>query len=297
MNRRLVAAWIVSFVVLYNPAARACTLYAAAGDDWVTGGGTLIVKNRDWPPDHHQEVRLTKPSSGFRYLGLYAVGNKSAGIKAGINERGLVVVTATAGAIPEKERSAMKSAKGVTTRLLSGCDSVEAALKKTDLFLGPQYIMMADRKLVAYVEIGPEGKFAINTTDKGVLRHTNHYLEESMLPFNKTIGESSRTRGTRIAQLLSETPHPFDMKQCIAFSHDQTAGPDNSILRTGSKPTVSRTVAIWIVALPPTGSPRLYLKIMDPGQPERVIEADLDDVFAGRKNDILDNPKPAKETK
>jgi hypothetical protein len=167
----------------------------------------------------------------------------------------------------------------------------------TDLFLGPQYIMMADRKNIAYVEIGPEGKFAINTTDKGVLRHTNHYLEESMLPFNKSVGESSKTRHNRITQLLAETPHPFDMKQCIAFSHDQTAGPDNSILRTGSKPTVSRTVAIWIVALPPTGSPRLYLKIMDPGQPERVIEADVDDVFAGRKNDILSTPKPAEKAK
>jgi hypothetical protein len=272
-------------------------LYAAAGDEWVEGGGTLLVKNRDWQPNQQHELRLINPTSGHPYVGLFATGGESSGLKAGINEQGLVVVTATAGAIPEKERSAMKGAKGVTTRLLSGCDSVEAALKKTDLFLGPQYIMMADRKQVAYVEIGPEGKFAVNSTNKGFLRHTNHYLEEGMLPFNKTIGESSRTRGNRIAQLLSETPHPFNLKQCIAFSHDQTAGPDNSILRTGSKPTVSRTVAIWIVALPPTGSPRLYLKIMDPGQPERVIEADLDDVFAGRNKAILDNPKPAKEAK
>jgi len=295
MKRPLLFLCLIGWLCLSNTVARACTLWAATGEEWVKGGGTLLVKNRDWRPDHRQELRLTTPASGFRYFGLYAVGNNSQGIKAGINEKGLVVVTATAGSIPEKERSAMKSAKGVTTQLLSGCDSVAAALKKTKLFLGPQIIMMADRRQIAYVEVGPEGKFALKTRDQGILSHTNHYLEDGMLPFNKSIGESSRIRYGRIKQLLSETPHPFDMKQFIAFSQDQTAGPDNSILRTGSKPTLSRTVAVWVVALPPTGSPRLYLKIMNPGEPERVIEANLDDVFAGRAKNVTDRVRDSEK--
>jgi len=297
VRRQLLSAWMIAALVLPGSVARACTLWAAAGDEWAKGGGTLLVKNRDWTPDQHHEVRLTQPAAGFRYLGLYAIGSKSAGIKAGINEKGLVVVTATAGSIPEKDRAAMKSAKGVTSRLLSACNSVAAALKMTELFLGPQIIMMADRKEIAYVEVGPEGKFAVKTAATGVLCHTNHYLEDSTLPFNKSLGESSRVRYGRIKQLLAETPHPFDMKQFIAFSHDRVAGPDNSIFRTGSSSKVSRTVAIWIVALPPTGTPRLYLKIMDSGEPERMIEADLDDVFAGRRQDILNTPQPAEKTK
>ena len=281
----------------WNTTARACTLYAAAGDEWVEGGGTLLVKNRDWQPNQQHELRLIKPTSGHAYVGLFATGGESSGLKAGINERGLVVVTATAGSIPAKERAAMKSAKGVSSKLLTGCGSVAEAVKKTDLFLGPQFLMLADRSQTAYVEIGPEGKFAVKTAKTGVLCHTNHYLEGDLLFANKSIGASSKTRLERIRQLLAETPRPFDMKQFVAFSHDRAAGPDNSIFRTGSKPDVSRTVAIWIVALPPTGSPRLYLKILDRGKPVRVIETNIDDVFAGRANDALGGAKAAAAAK
>ena len=56
--------------------AAACTLYAAAGRDDVQGGGTILVKNRDWRPQH-QEVRLVD-EGGWRFYGLFA-GNPDAG--------------------------------------------------------------------------------------------------------------------------------------------------------------------------------------------------------------------------
>jgi len=281
MKVRLFAALLVIIFLMRPVGVQACTLWAAAGDDCVKGGGTLIVKNRDWRPDHRQELRVIKPDSGYSYVGLYAVGNDSPGLKGGVNEHGLVVVSATAGSIPQKERAAMKSARNVSGTLLTRCDGVDAALKRTDLFLGPQILMLSDRKKVAYVEIGPEGKFAAKATETGVLRHTNHYMDEKLLWANKSIGVSSQTRYDRIGQLLTETPRPFALKAFIGFSQDQSAGPDNSIWRTGSSPDVSRTMAVWIVAVPPTGSPSLYLKLANPNEAQRVIEAKISDLLSG----------------
>jgi len=296
MGRKLLVAWIASVLLLRAAAVNACTLWAAAGDEWVKGGGTLIVKNRDVQPNHWQELRLIKPSSGHPYLGLFAVGGDMPGLKAGINECGLVVVTAVASSIPSKERSAMKSAKGVSRRLLADCDSVDAALKKTDLFLGPQYLMLADKNKIAYVEIGPEGKFATKTVDKGVLYHTNHYVEDKLLWANKKIPTGSQVRYDRIKELLGETARPFGMKEFIAFSQDRAAGPDNSIWRTGSKPELPRTLATWIVALPPIGSPKLYVKLANPGEEEKLIEENVSDVFAGQaKSHITTHNEPMKQ--
>jgi len=55
-----------------------------------------VVKNRDWWPDHRHEIKRVTPKPGFRYYGLFATGNDEPGLKAGVNEKGLVVVSATA---------------------------------------------------------------------------------------------------------------------------------------------------------------------------------------------------------
>ena len=78
----------------------ACTLWAAAGGD--ASGGTIISKNRDWKPDHTQVLKVHRDRKGYAYFGLYAEGNKDPGLKEGVNEHGLTVITATAGAIPKQ---------------------------------------------------------------------------------------------------------------------------------------------------------------------------------------------------
>ena len=96
LRKHLTLALLVFLPCLWtNPEAHACTLWAAAGSR-VKGGGVIIAKNRDMPPDHRQELRLVKPPGGFRYLGLVAVDRDDASVKAGVNEKGLVIVDAAA---------------------------------------------------------------------------------------------------------------------------------------------------------------------------------------------------------
>ena len=90
--------------LLAAPTARACTLWAAAGDA-VQGGGAIIVKNRDWTPGESQRIEIFRPAGGYAYVALMATreAQKSTGVQveidrpvAGVNEKGLTVVSAAA---------------------------------------------------------------------------------------------------------------------------------------------------------------------------------------------------------
>jgi isopenicillin-N N-acyltransferase-like protein len=267
-----------SFILLLSSSVEACTLWAANGI-FADGGGTLIVKNRDWKPDQHQDIKFVSPKQGYSYFGLYADGSPS-GMKAGINEKGLVVVSATAGSIPSKERNAMPNKAGSLTKLLNECSSVEEALLRTDLFLGSKILMLADKKTIATVEIGPEGKFSIEQKENGYICHTNHYVMEDIADFNKNIGESSQKRYDRICRLLDEGVMPYTLDEFLAFSNDQNDGPDNSIFRLGSSPAKTRTMAVWAVKLPLEGSPEVYIRILNPNENEKTARIIADDFFA-----------------
>lgn len=52
---------------------------------------------------HVQVLKMQRPTNGYAYFGLYAEGNDAPGIKEGINEKGLTVVTASAGTIPKPD--------------------------------------------------------------------------------------------------------------------------------------------------------------------------------------------------
>lgn len=276
MKNIFVNLLIALFLFLSAP-VEACTLFAATGSV-VENGGTLIVKNRDWEPDQHQVIKFVTPQSGYSYFGLYAEG-PSSGMKAGINDKGLVVVSATAGSIPSKERKTMPS-KASITRLLKECSSVDEALLRTDLFLGPKILMLADKKAVATIEIGPEGKFSIEKKENDYICHTNHYVLEDMLNFNRKIGESSQKRYDRICQLLDNGDLPFSMDEFLAFSNDRNDGFDNSIFRTGSNPAKIRTMAVWAVEIPLDASPEVYVRILNPNEEEKIIKIVAEDFFS-----------------
>jgi isopenicillin-N N-acyltransferase like protein len=276
--------WIVCLtlvVILFvSLPVQACTLWAANGS-LVDGGGSMLVKNRDWVPNQHELLKSVFPKTGYSYFGLYAAG-KYSGMKAGINEKGLVVVSATVGSIPSEERRAMPHTGGLLVRLLKECGSVDAALARTDLFLGPEILMLADKNKVATIEIGSEGKFFIVSKENSVIYHTNHYVSEGLLDFNRTIGESSLKRYDRIGQLLNTVTAPYDFDTFISFSNDQNDGPDNSIFRIGSTPTKTRTMAVWAVQIPLKGSPQIYARILNPNEDEKVLRITADDVFNGK---------------
>ena len=240
--------------------ASACTLFAATGAPWVKGGGTLIVKNRDWQPQW-QEMRLIEDSP-YRYYGIFAGDMKKRSLRGGINEKGLVVFSASASSIPKKERNQMLHAKQSLLKVMLGeCSNVDEALSHRELFLGPKFILLADADKIASIEIADNGNYKINIQKNNILAHTNHYLDPDLQQSNITIGKSSLTRYSRIKELLQTGKTPYTLSDFIAFSQDRHDGPDNSIWRTGSTPRAIQTLATFAVYIPKNKKPELYVKI------------------------------------
>jgi len=273
---------ITILVILFSPLfVYACTLWGASGN-YTIHGGTLIIKNRDWRPDHRQVLRLIKPKEGLRYFGLFAEDGSNPGLKAGLNEKGLVIISAAVDSLPLPIKKTVRQKRGIMAHLLRECTSVDEALMHKDYFSGAVFYLLADSGKIASLEIGPEGHYAVNTTVNGVIYHTNHYLQKEMIPFNYRIPPGSHRRLERIAQLLKETPPPYSLQDFLKFSMDQHDGPDQSIFRRGSKPNKPRTLSTWAVEIPPKGDPYLYVRILNPGEEERVFRKTASEIFSDR---------------
>ncbi|MFH0996623.1 MAG: carcinine hydrolase/isopenicillin-N N-acyltransferase family protein [Pseudomonadota bacterium] len=201
-----------------------------------------------------------------------------------MNEKGLVVVTATAGSIPSSERKKLEKNHRISSAIMEQCATVEEVLQHSDWFKGPLFLMISDRKTLATIEIGPRGTFAVKKTTEGTLFHTNHYLDPEMQKFNQKIGDSSATRFSRIQELLGEKKGSHALEDFAAMSRDSVAGPDKSIWRTGSTPTKTRTLATWIVHQPIQGVPRLSVRIANPDEAEQIFEADCTSLFSEKED-------------
>lgn len=265
--------------ILLAPAddLHACTLWGAAGSD--VSGGTIISKNRDWAPDHTQVLKMHRSAKGYGYFGLYAVDGTEPGIKAGVNQKGLTVISATAGSIPKDRRANQPGKHGVISTLLSGCASCDEVLAKRDTLFPTartMFLMISDRRRILLVEVGLDGKYALKTVESGFVVHTNHFLEQALAEFNVKIGPSSTTRLARIGDLMQTSPRPYRLESLAAMSKDQHDGPDRSLWRTGSR---ERTLASWIVQTPAQGAPTLRVVIANPGQQEETHELVLDEKF------------------
>jgi hypothetical protein len=264
----------------------ACTLWAAAGER-AAHGGSLIAKNRDWVPEP-DEVRLVNSPQGFRFLGLFPVREgKRPGAVAGVNEKGLVVVVASAGSIPPEARRT--GGPGLMRRLLTECPSVEEVLARRSLFarIHPAIYLLADTRRIAWVEVGPEGRYAVRETASGVLAHTNHYLDASLVDANRKVGRSSRARLGKIGELLGNRTAPLTLEDFIAFSGDRSDGPDDSIWRTGGKPERERTIASWIVSLPKEAPTEFFIRLADLGKAVKEARVTLDAAFWKRPEGVI----------
>lgn len=276
------------FFLLAAPTALACTLWAAAGDA-VLGGGTIIVKNRDWTPGESQRIEIFRPAGGYAYAALMATreAQKNTGGQveidrpvAGVNEKGLTVVSAAASSLPRRDRQASTANHKLMAQILTLCGSVDEAMAlDRSRFRGPLFLMLADRDKIAIVEIGLEGMVAWRTQTNGVLYHTNHYLEPALQRFNRKLGESSTARYARIAHLLQTSPKPYTFDSLLAFTRDHADGPDDSILRTGSTPTSPQTVAVFAVSLPASGETEVYVRLLQEGKPEHEETNTLDSLL------------------
>lgn len=265
-KQKIMFAGLALYLSLTPLTARACTLYAAAGKDFVAGGGTLVAKNRDFRPLGDQNLELVKPVAGLRYYKLTGVVSNNARITVcGINESGLYVANSAASSLDKKLRAGIKGFRSAdnlsaTEYLLRYCSTVNEALAHKEVFKGAQNLILADRNKIAFVELLPNNTYAVRTEQKGVLYHTNHYVTPEGLPFNEKIGQSSFRRYCRIGQLLMETVKPMTIQDFIRFSEDRNFDATTSIYRLGKGPKSEQTLASFIAHIPKTGSPEIYIK-------------------------------------
>lgn len=276
--------WLSPFLLVLllastSAPAEACTLWGAVGEA-AAGGGSLVAKNRDWTPDQRQELGTLRPVQGFHAVVLWAVGGAEPGVKAGVNTQGLVIVSATANQVPAAERRKIGQTRGLTAHLLTRCATVADVLREIELFRRPVFYLIGDRREIAVIEVAPDGRRAVSRTASGTLSHTNHYCAIDLPGLAGKPGAGSLKRQARIAEMLGERRGPFGVEDFIRMSADRNAGPENSIWRTGAGPGKTRTLAAWVVAVPPSGSPMIYLKTADPGAPERVCRITVEAALA-----------------
>ncbi len=260
---------------------KACTLWGVVYTN--AAGGTILSKNRDWKPDHTQVLKMNRTGKGYAYFGLYAVGGTEPGIKEGVNEKGLTVVTASASSIPQSKRDNQPGKHAVLSKLLAGYASCDEVLAKKDAIFPhtrAMFIMISDATKILVVEVGLEGQYAIKTVTSGSAVHTNHFLDEKLASFNTKIGVSSTTRLDRITQLLKAEVAPHTSDSFSKISRDQQAGPDNSLWRTGKN---GATLSSWIIETPARDTPKLRVVIANPGQKEEAHTFVLDQHFWSEK--------------
>jgi len=268
----IVGLFALGFLTLPALPLSACTLWAAQGS-LVDGGGTLVAKNRDWLPDEIQELRVINrrgtDASGRRlhpFLGLYAVGKDEPGCKAGVNDAGLVIVSASASTIPKKLRHEDDATKNLIPKLLERYSTVDEVLAASSLFAGPRFLLVADSRQAAVIEIGPGRSYDHRELRDGTIAHTNHYLWDGLQAANVRGADSSHVRLDRITALLSD-PRRFTLSDFLAMAADRHDGPENSIFRTGAGPSSERTMASFVARIDEGGGVELDVTLYNEGKP------------------------------
>jgi isopenicillin-N N-acyltransferase-like protein len=265
--------------------AEACTLFAAAGDGYVKGGGTLISKTRDWTPQYN-DVKLYTPNNGNSFYAIVAGDTvKAMTPRAGVNDKGLAMVIASASSVPKNVLRKMPYKGNITQNILSSCSCVDEAVEKIGGYRG-QFVILADKKEIAIVEISPEGKTDVKRINSGTLFHTNHYVCDDFVEYNTHIGESSLARYDRIGKLLTDSVKPFTSCDFISFANDRHDGPSNSIWRTGDAKHKTRSQAVFTARIMPDGDTEIYVKICkDPSFPDKseTLKVKGSEIFSSTK--------------
>ncbi len=283
MNTIKIVLLIAGFITIARNNIFLCTLWSANGNS-TKDNITLIAKNYDWFSDHKTFLKQIPASTNtFAYFGVYAEHVKPAnrGFVAGINEKGLVIVTADASSIPYKIIDAIKDRKKLLVYLLSNYADIPSIIKNGDIFKTsmPETYLIADKENIMYVEVAIDGKYSIKTENNGILFHTNHYIDKKLLYSNIKIRKSSQLRYERIGSLLSKNTSKFTIDDFITFSNDKNDGPDNSICRTGSNEKSVRTLTSWVVELQKKDYPVIYIKLVNPGEQIKEYRFRTDDKF------------------
>lgn len=237
-----------------------CTLFGAIGNS-VEGGGILIGKTRDRPESLEQVFIEVSSKGGYRYQGISTKGKTT--VTSGINEKGLVVVSASASNL-EKEGK-------ITTvgKILGKASSVDAVIEmvKRGEVQGPVHYLAGDAHKIALFEVIDGKRNGISVKEDGILCHTNHFILKEMKNLNPKIGTSSMTRLNRIEFLLGHGPFTKDRFITFTKDHFRKAGND-SICRhfeAGNRSS-EQTVSAAVFYLPQNGPPEVWVALSQPCQ-------------------------------
>ena len=270
------------FCLAFSSSARACTIWAATGEQ-VKDKGSIVAKNRDNLSSLYTALRFVSPEKGFSFFGIFDI-EADGYVTAGINEKGLVVVNASANSVPRKKRHV--ATEDLTERLLTSFDSVNAVLSVKEFFQNshPAIYIIGDASKIASVEVAPGGKTSVAIKENGILAFTNHYTDTDLLGANERSSRSSFARLKRINYLIGRHTSPFTLDDFIAFSNDRNGGSEGALWTARTLTGKIRTLASWIVYLPANGFPELYVKLANPDEPENTQRITLDSAFWGTKN-------------
>ena len=275
---------IMVFCLIAFSSARACTIWAATGEQ-VKGKGSLIAKNRDNLPHLYTVLKTVFPEKGFPFYGLFDI-EADGYVTAGINEQGFVVVNSAANSVPRKKRHV--ATEDLTERLLTSFASVNTVLSEKDLFQKshPAIYIIADASKIASIEVAPGGKISVAVQEKGTLFFTNHYTSPELAGANEQSSASSFMRLKRIQHLMTPQTSPFMLDDFIAFSNDRNGGLEGALWRAPGASNTMRTLATWIVYISTDGPPSLHIKLANPDEPERTHTVTLDSVFWKQKKSV-----------
>ena len=280
MHADKIVKYVFFFLTIYAgliinvPSSLGCTVWGATGQS-INIKGTIIAKNRDNSPNLSTHPRLFFPLNGFKVFGLYD-SEADGYIVGGINEKGLAVLNASANSVPREKRHI--ATEDTTERILTTFDSVNAVLSRRDIFTKshPALYMIADSSKIATIEVAPGGKIAIKMTDNGTLAFTNHYTDAKLALANEHRSANSEARLKRIQNHLALSEKSFTMNDFIIISEDRAGGVDYALWRTGSASGKVRTLASFIVSIPVSGLPEIYMKISNPDESDRIFTGKLD---------------------
>ena len=283
MNRReYVQIGFLLGIVIYiclavSSSVPACTIWAAAGDV-VKGKGSLIAKNRDNLSHLYTALKFVIPEKGFPFYGLFDT-EADGYVTAGINEEGLAVVNTAANSVPKIKRHT--ATEDLTQRLLTSFGSVDAVLSEKGIFekSHPAIYIIGDASKIASVEVAPGGKTLISVRERGIVTFTNHYTSSELTYANEQSSVSSALRLRRIRRLMSGEVLPFTIDHFIAYSNDKNGGSEGALWRMPHAPEAIRTLASWIIYMPPEGPSVLYVKIANQNEPEKVSTITVDKIF------------------
>lgn len=235
-------------------------------------------KNRDNRSSLHSRLGLVFPAKGYRFLGILDI-EADGYVVAAVNEKGLVVVNASANSVQRSKRHV--ATEDVTQRILENFDSVDSLSKERDLFrkTHPAIYIIADSARIMSVEVAPRGNVAITVKDNGTLAFTNHYVSESLSDANEKISRESLSRLKRINQLLGGLPKAHTIDDFISLSRDRNGGAPGAVMRISRKGSSIRTLATWIIRLEPGSAPTLYAQVLNEGKKPETFAAQLDQKF------------------